>query len=149
MVCITTATAKALDQPVTSYSPVARSLLVMDEAVQQRMEQKFDICYVLAKESMSFNKYTIVHELEERHGVDLGFAYKTDVSAKVFTHYIAESQCQSFYESLTQSNFYSFLMDGSTDAGNVEDELVLVQYCIQNDAAQETRSSFRFLSSSN
>ena len=64
----------------------------------------------------------------------------------MFTHYIAESQRQSFYESLTQSNFYSFLMDGSTDAGNVEDELVLVQYCIQNDAAQEIRSSVRFLS---
>ena len=54
----------------------------MDEAVKQRMEQKFDICYVLAKESTSFHK-AIVHELEERHGVDLGFAYNTDVSAKV------------------------------------------------------------------
>ena len=32
------ATAKALNQPVTSYSPIARCLLVMDEAVQERMK---------------------------------------------------------------------------------------------------------------
>ena len=87
-----------------------------------------------------------MHELEERHGVDLGFAYKTDVSAKTFTHYIAESQRQSFYDCLTESHFYSFLMDGSTDSGNVEDELVLVQYCAQDDATQEVRSCIRFLS---
>ena len=98
----------------------------MDEAVQGRMKKKFDICYVMAKESLGFRKYPALHELEERHGVDLGFAYKTDVSAQTFTHYIAESQRQSFLESFSTMNFYSFLMDGSTDAGNVEDELVLV-----------------------
>ena len=37
-------------------------------------------------------------------------------------------------------------MDGSTDSGNVEDELVLVQYCAQDDATQEVRSCIRFLS---
>ena len=29
-------------------------------------------------------------------------------------------------------NFCIFLMDGSTDSGNVEDELVLIQYCTQD-----------------
>lgn len=37
-------------------------------------------------------------------------------------------------------------MDGSTDAGNVEDELVLIQYCTQDAAAQEMRSCVRYLS---
>ena len=141
------AAAKTTNQPVTSYSPIARSLLVMDEAVQERMKWKFDICYVMAKERMSFRKYTALHELEERHGVDLGFAYKTDVSAKTFTHYIADSQRQTFLECLSaSSNFYSFLMDGSTDAGNVEYELVLVQYCAKDNVAQEMRSCVRYLS---
>ena len=35
--------------------------------------------------------YPALHELEEHHGVDLGFAYKTEVSAQTFTHYITES----------------------------------------------------------
>lgn len=62
-----------------------------------------------------------------KYGVDLGFAYKTEVSAKTFTRYIAESQRQNFLQSFSSLNFYSFLMDGSTDVGNVEDELVLIR----------------------
>ena len=41
---------------------------------------------------MAFLKYPAILELEERHGVDVGFAYRTKDSAKIFTHYIAESQ---------------------------------------------------------
>ena len=37
-------------------------------------------------------------------------------------------------------------MDGSTDAGNIEDELVLVQYCHKDDATKEIRSCTRYLS---
>ena len=146
MVRVRADAARASNQPVTSYAPIARSLLVMDEAVQRRMKMKFDICFVMAKESLGFRKYPALHDLEERHGVDLGFVYKTDVSAQTFTHYIAEAQRQSFLDKLSTSNFYSFLMDGSTDAGNVEDELVLVQYCTQDDTAQEMRSCVRYLS---
>ena len=85
---------------------------------------------------MPFRKYPIFHVLEERHGVDLGLAYKTNEAAKVFVHYIAESQRQSFLHTLSSKSFYNFLMDWSTDSGNVEDELVMVQYCILDDTAQ-------------
>ena len=39
--------ARASNKPLTSYCPIARSLLEMDEATQGRMK-KFDICYVIA-----------------------------------------------------------------------------------------------------
>ena len=42
----------------------------------------------------TFAKYPAPHELEVRHGVDLGQAYKTKDSAKAFNHYIAEGQRQ-------------------------------------------------------
>ena len=47
-------------------------------------------------------------------------------SAKTFTSYIAESQCQAFLNSLSSSGscFFSFLMDGTTDAGNQKDKLI-------------------------
>ena len=104
------------------------------------------ISYVIAKEGMPFRKYPIFHALEERHGVDLGFAYKTNEAAKVFVHYIAESQRQRFLHTLSSKGFYSFLMDGSTDSGNVEDEIVMAQYCILDDTAKEARSCVRYLS---
>ena len=37
---------------------------------------------------MAFLKYPAILELEEHHGVDVGFAYRTKGSAKIFTHYI-------------------------------------------------------------
>ena len=37
-------------------------------------------------------------------------------------------------------------MDGSTNSGNVEDELILVQYCTHDHSAQEIRFCARFLS---
>ena len=77
---------------------------------------------MMAKEGIAFEKYAALHELEVCLGVDLGFAYKTAPSAKLFTHYIAESQRQQLLQALAKSKFCSFLMDGSTDAGNVEQQ---------------------------
>ena len=59
---------------LTSYFTIACSLLVMDYAVLGHMKKKFDICCVMAKESLGFRKYPALHELKECHGVDLGFA---------------------------------------------------------------------------
>ena len=134
-----------LPRPQTNHSQLTL-LLAAAQSLGDRQgsagmhEQEFDICYVMADESLSFRKYPALHELEEHHGVDLGFAYNTEVSAQTFIHYIAESQHQSFLDTFSKLNFYSCLMDASTDAGNVEDELVLIQYCTQDDPAQEIRS---------
>ncbi len=120
---------KAANQPFKTYSLIARSLLTMDETTQRCTGKKFDICYLLMKENMAFTKYPVIYELESRHGVKLGYAYKTKDSAKNFTHYIAESRRMGFISSLSTSRFYSFLMDVSTDAGNIEDELIIIMYC--------------------
>ena len=66
--------AKSRNEPITSYSPIAQSLLSLpiDPAVRERVEKKFDISFVLAKEHIPFLKYPASHELEERYGVDLG-----------------------------------------------------------------------------
>ncbi len=116
----------------------------MDDTVMERMKKKFDISYVLAKESMPFTKYPALHELEQRHGVDLGQAYQTRESARSFVHYIAESQRQQFHLSLSSCRFYSFLMDGATDRAKVENELFVILYCQKDDTAEEIKSCARY-----
>ena len=37
---------KAMNRPITTYAPIAKSLLVMDNSLQEKMGKKFDICYV-------------------------------------------------------------------------------------------------------
>ena len=135
---------KAANEPIKMYSPLARCLLSMDETTKKRMEKKFDIAYLLAKENLAFMKYPAVYQLEAKHNVDLGIAYKTKESAKSFVHYIAESQRASFIRSLSKCRFYSFLMDGSTDSGNIEDELIVIMYCIKDDVAEKVKSCARF-----
>ena len=138
--------AKAMNKPITTYTPIAKSLLVMDKALEGKMSKKFDICYVLAKENLAFRKYPAIHELETRHGVDLGQTYATKDSAKTFTHFIAESQRSAFIQSLSSAHFYSFLMDGTTDAGKIEDELVVIMSFFRDDSAGEVKSAARYFS---
>ena len=80
--------------------------------------------------------------------MDLGQAYKTKDSAKVhvFTHYIAEGQCQELLESLSSSRFYSFSVDGSTNKGNIEDKLIIILYCTKDTVAEEVGTRARFFS---
>ena len=63
----------------------------------------------------------------------------------MFTHYIAEAQRKSFLHSLARTNFISFLMDGSTDSGNLEQEVVFVVFCKKDSATQQIRSVTRYL----
>ena len=122
---------RASGESAATSTTIGRLLSSMDDETRERMARKFDICYMMAKESLPFTKYPALLELESRHGVDLGPAYRTPDSAKSFTSYIAKSQCQTFLNTLSSSGsrFFSFLMDGTTDAGNQEDELIVLLYC--------------------
>ena len=129
--------------PLTAYAPIARSLSSIDKSLQERLGKKFDICYVLAKE-IFFRKYPAIHELESHDGVDLRQSYTTKDSAKSFTHYIAEVQRSAFIQRLSSTHFFSFLMDGTTDVGNVEEELIIIMSFCKDHTAREVRSFARY-----
>ena len=140
------AIAKATNQPVESYAPIARCLLVMDATQKVRMMHKFEICYVIAREGLAFLKYPALHALAERQGVELGSSYKRNDCASLFVHYIAEAQRNAFLQSISAKiKFFSFLMDGSTDCGNREQELIFIVYCNRDANTQEVKSSTRYL----
>ena len=85
--------AKNASEPVASYSTIACCLHnpSIGPATRERIKKKFDITYLMAKENLPFTKYPAIHDLLERHGVQLGFSYKTRESAHSFAHFIAES----------------------------------------------------------
>ena len=136
----------AENEPVTTYALIARCLLTLDDADKGRIKRKFDLSYFMAKEGIAFDKFAPLADLESRHGVDLGFAYKNAPSAKLFTHFIAEAQRQEFFQVLSQSKFCSFLMDGTTDSGNIEQELVVLLLNRKDDSKEMITSRTRFFS---
>ena len=68
-------------------SAIGHSLSTMDCETRARMGRKFELCFVMAKESIPSAKYPTLLPLEEHHGVDVGSAYRTpdSYSAKSFT----------------------------------------------------------------
>ena len=108
------------------------------------MQQSAKFVLISGSTLCSATKYEALHELECHHGVDLGQAYKSRENAKHITHYIAESQRKRFMDSLSAVNFYSFLMDGTTDAGRIEDKLIAVLHCIKDDSNELTDSVTRY-----
>ena len=62
-------------------------------------------------------------QLEERHG------YKNKLACATFIGYIAQEQRQGLVASLSRARFFGLQADGSTDAGNIEDEVFLAVYC--------------------
>ena len=84
--------------------------------------RKFEMCYVLARESLAFVKYPAIHALSEH----FGNSYKTANCTKLFTHFIVESQRKSFLQHLVKTKIVSFIMDGSMDSGNLEQEVYFV-----------------------
>ena len=105
-------TAKVRGGSAVLTTAIGRSMSTLDSETQARMRQKFELCFVMAKDSIPFAKYPALIQLEERHGVDLGHAYRTPESTKSFTGFIAKSQRQGFLNSLCcGSHFFSLLME--------------------------------------
>lgn len=66
----------------------------------------------------------------------------TPTAAQSFTNYIAEAQRQDFHQALSKKHFYSILMDGTTDAGKLEKELVVILTSWQDDMTREMRAKY-------
>ena len=110
--------------------PIVQSLVgsTMDKVALERTRKKFDVAYFIAKEGLAFTKMKSICELEERHGVDIGPAYRNDHACSNFVEYIALEEKDRLIKALSKSKFYSFQVDSSTDIANVEEELFLVIY---------------------
>ena len=80
----------------------------MDKSTHKKMERKFDISYILAKEVMAFKKYPATYRLEARHGEELGNAYQSKESARLFTSHIARQQRKRFIAKFSYVHFFSF-----------------------------------------
>ena len=96
----------------------------MNKKDYERTKKKFDVAYFIAKEEMPMVKFESILSLEERHGVDIGTAYRNRNSGGIFV----DSINNSLVDKLEKAQFYSILTDGPTDSSISENEAVLVVY---------------------
>ena len=61
-------------------------------------------------------------------------------------HYIAESRRQELLDHLRNAIFFSILLDGSADKGNIDSELILVVRCDVNGTDERAHQNGLFQS---
>ena len=94
---------RAWDASVVHQPQSGIFLSSMDDGMRQRKAKKFDVSFLIEKESIPFMKCPTFLEVKYSHGVDLRPAYCTPDSAKLFTSYIAKSQYQTFLNKLSSA----------------------------------------------
>ena len=89
-------------------------------------KKNFETAYFIVKEEISLTKYAKILELEQKHGVDLGCAYRNKNTCGLFIDFIADDLAKQLKEKLDKRHFYSVLTDGSTDSGIIEKGAIFV-----------------------
>ena len=124
-----------------AYAPIARALCTLPDDDRKKLKYKFEIAHFVATEKLSFKNYPKLCPLEAKHGVDIGTTYTNEAAGRSFVHFIAESKWHELIDTLAKADFFSLLLDGSTDKGNYDNELLLIVWC-DPDGKDETRMSF-------
>ena len=106
---------------------IFEGLATMQKHVENT-QKKFNVAFFVAKEELPVAKYTKILELEEKHGVVIGTAYRNERSGGIFMDYISKWYEDKLKSVLLNRNFFSVLLDGSTDSSVTEKEAMFVLY---------------------
>ena len=87
-------------------------------------KKKFETAYFVAKEELPLSTFSKLLCLEERHGVEMGTAYRNRNYGGKMMDYVSESLSNELKQELSNAHFYSVLTDGSTDASVCEKEAI-------------------------
>ena len=66
--------------------------------------------------------------LDEKKDLDVGVSYRSDKKCSEFIQCIAEEQQASLQGSFQSGNFFSVMVDGSTDSSVTEAEIIYIRY---------------------
>ena len=130
--------AAATEQSLTSNPSRVVALTSLPEDKMLRLRHKFDIAYWLAVEKISFQKFLINCDLETQHGVNIGTTYTTELlQTPLQVMLLRVREINYVAVNLQEAKFFSVLLDGLTDAGNVYNELLLVVWFDKNGVGEK------------
>ena len=103
---------------------VVCGLAVMKQKDFDLTKKKFETAYFVVKEELPITKFTKILELEEKHGVAVGKAYRNNMSGSMMIYFIRRWLSNELNKELEEADFFSILTDSSTDASIVEKEAI-------------------------
>ena len=99
-----------------------------EHAVMQRLALLFRNAHAIAKAGRPFSDMEWMCALDEKKGLDVGASYRTDKKCCEFIHCIAEEQRLGLQAQLQSNNFFSVMMDGTTDSSVSDAEIIYIRY---------------------
>ena len=100
------ARSKGLD--ARTYAPIVKALQQIPESDKKTLRIKFDIAHFVVTQRLPFPNYPTLCQLEAKHGIDVGTAYRNQNAGKMFCHFIAESKTEQLVEKLAKAQFFQF-----------------------------------------
>ena len=117
---------RAMGESAATMSTIGRLLSLVDDKTWRRMTKKFNVCFM----PWSWLGPSLPH---------------TRFSEVIYKLH-CEEPAPGLPKCAINHAFFSFLMDGTTDVGNQEDELIVPLYCSKDATAQEITPGTCYLS---
>ena len=89
---------------------IVHSLDVMKQKDFEPTKKKFETAYFVVKKVLPVTKFTKILELEEKHGVALGEAYRNNMSGSMMIDFIGKWLSNELKKELEEADFFSILM---------------------------------------
>ena len=130
----------------SDYAPIAKAFNKLPDDEREKLKLKFDIANFVAAENLPFVMYPKICQLESHHGVKIGTSYVNENAGKEMIHFTAESKRQELQKKLANAKFFSLLLDGSTDTGNIDNEIILVVWCDKDTSDEKIHTRMAYVS---
>ena len=99
-----------------------------EQAVMHRLALLFQNAHAIAKAGRPFTDMEWMCALDKKKGLDVGASYRTDRKCCKFIHCIAEEQRLGLQAQQLSNNFFSVMMDGTTDSYVSDAEIINIMY---------------------
>ncbi len=123
---------KCLDAKAVKESPRTTPLNVaisrLTHQQNETMMKLFRTAYCIAKQHFSIRSFPTLLSLQEQNGLNLGRAYRNRMAASSFILSISGVMQAGITDCLNSVEFFSLLLDGSTDISTTEQEIVYVRF---------------------
>uniref|UniRef100_A0A674HYF3 Sperm flagellar 2 n=1 Tax=Terrapene triunguis TaxID=2587831 RepID=A0A674HYF3_9SAUR len=103
----------------------------MSKVTLGRIENIFRTCHAIAKCGRPFTDLDWMCKLDDMKGVDIGYMFRNDKSARTFIHYIAEVERRALKEKLEKCKFFSLISDGVADNAIKEGAVVYIRFAFE------------------
>lgn len=120
--------------------PIVRCIMNMEKHDEMLMKRLFRTAFYLANQEKAYTDFKSLNELQQKNfgneddsaSAEISAHYNSDKQANTFVKYIAMAERQCVLEKVNTSEFISVALDGSTDSGNLEQELFYVSFLDEN-----------------